>query len=385
MKRIFAILLVCCLGIFMFGCGSNEAGQPAEETETAAVPADNQQVYKFRVQSVNPASSFYFLKLQEWAKSMAEMSNGRLVAEVLPDGALVPGFELLDAVSQGILEAGNGWTNYWSGKNAAATLFGAPPAGAGTGMDQTSHLSWYYYGGGQELAQQFYKEVLGADVVPFLLVPAGPDAMGWFKTEIKDYEDMKKMKFRTPPGIPGEIYTRIGIPAVSLNGGEIVPSAQKGVIDAAEWISPVEDKAIGMYDIWKHYYLQGLHQSTDCGDFFISKKFYDSLPADLQSILKESIMSSQFRTILEATKENGIALNEYITDHGVQIHDTPPELYQEYLKIATEVCDEYAAKDEWFKKVLESQRAFAQTTVPYRTEIFKLYNYLGQTALDARK
>ncbi|MGI6225104.1 MAG: TRAP transporter substrate-binding protein [Peptococcales bacterium] len=381
MKKGLAILLVLSLMFFMFGCTSKPAPQP-EPKQTTTEPKVEEKVYKFRLQSVNPASSMYFAMLQDFADSLNKMSGGRLQAEVLPDGAIVPAFELLDAVSDGILEAGNGWTNYWSGKHPASTLFGAPPAGAGTGMDQTAHLSWFYNGGGQELATEFYQDILGADVVPFLIIPAGPDPMGWFKEEIRTYDDIKKIKFRTPPGIPGEIYSRIGISAVSLPGGEIVPSAQKGVIDAAEWIGPAEDRAIGLYDVWKHYYLQGLHQSTDCGDFFISKKFYDSLPTDLQAIMTEAIMSTQYKTILTNTSENGKALYEYTNNHGVTVHDTPPELYEEYLKVAQEIMDEYAAKDAFFKKVLDSQREFASTTVPYQVEVFKLYSYLGQTALE---
>lgn len=385
MKKVLAILIICCLAFSLFGCGGSQQATQQEETPAASEPAASStdgKVYKFRIQSVNPASSFLFAALKDFAVTLDKMSGGRLQAEVLPDGAIVPGFELLDAVSQGILEAGNGWTNFWSGKHPAATLIGCPPAGSGTGLDQTSHLSWFYYGGGQELATELYQNILGADVIPFLLVPAGPDAMGWFKKEIKDYDDLKSMKFRTPPGIPGEIYQRIGVPAVSLPGGEIVPSAQKGVIDAAEWISPVEDKSIGLHEIWKHYYLQGLHQSTDVGDLFISKKFYDSLPADLQAIFNEAVMSTQYKIILSSIKENGLALEEYRTKHGVQIHDTPKELMEEYTKVCNDVMDEYAAKDAFFKKVLDSQREFAKTSVPYQNEIFKLFSGLAQTALD---
>ncbi|WP_191058809.1 type 2 periplasmic-binding domain-containing protein [Geminicoccus harenae] len=122
-----------------------------------------------------PSASIYYELLQRYAELIGKMSNGRVAIEVLPDGAIVPAFEILDAVDQGIVEAGYAWTHYWSGKHPAAGLFSNPMAGAGSGMDQLSHVAWLLEGDGNALYQRFYAEVLGADVEPFMVQPMGPD------------------------------------------------------------------------------------------------------------------------------------------------------------------------------------------------------------------
>ncbi|WP_338833580.1 Monocarboxylate 2-oxoacid-binding periplasmic protein [Moorella humiferrea] len=380
-KWLGLVLVFVLVAIMLAGCSGNKpAGNNQTASASSSRQASEQKVYKFRIQSANPASSLYFEILKKFGERLDKMSGGRLKAEILPDGAVVNAFELLDAVSKGIIEGGNAWTNYWSGKHPASTLFGAPPAGAGAGMDEITHLCWYYMGGGHELMREFYQNVLKADVEPFLLNPVGPDPLGWFSKPVNSIDDMKKMKFRTPPGIPGEIYTKLGIPAVSVAGGEIVPSAQKGVIDAAEWIGPADDMKLGLYQIWKYYYLQGLHQSTDVGDLFFNKKFWDSLPPDLQEIIKGAIQATMMETIYTNITENGKALEKYKKEYNVQVMETPKELIEQYTKKAAEVLDEYAAKDAFFKKVLDSQRAFASEIVPYKLETLKLYTSMGEAA-----
>ena len=176
-------------------------------------------------------------------------------------------------------KAGYAWTHYWSGKHPTAGLFSNPMAGAGVGLDQLSHVAWIYEGGGYDLYRKLYTDMLKVNVEPLFVQPMGPDPLGWFKTPINDIADFKKMKYRSPPGITGEIFKEMGVAAVALPGGEIVPAAQRGVIDAAEWIGPADDLNLGLQTVWKNYYLQGLHQSTDIGEVLINKTVWDKLPA----------------------------------------------------------------------------------------------------------
>ena len=127
----------------------------------------------------------------------------------------------------------------------------------------------------QALYEKLYNDVLKVKVVGMMLQPMGPDPLGWFKQPISSVEDFKKMKYRAPPGITGEIFKEMGVSAVAMPGGEIVPAAQRGVIDAAEWIGPADDVNLGLHRVWKHYYLQGLHQSTDVGEVIFNKGWFD--------------------------------------------------------------------------------------------------------------
>ena len=241
---------------------------------------------KVRMQTAVPSASIYFELLKRYSDRVDKMSNGRVKIEVLPDGAIVPAFEILDAVDKGIVEAGYAWTHYWSGKHPAAGIFSNPMAGAGAGLDQLSHVAWLLEGGGNKLYERFYADILKVNVVPLMVQPMGPDPLGWFKRPIKDVADFKTMKYRSPPGITGEIFKEMGISAVALPGGEIVPAAQRGTIDAAEWIGPADDRNLGLHTVWKNYYLQGLHQSTDIGEVLFNKTWWNKQPADVQEILQ---------------------------------------------------------------------------------------------------
>jgi TRAP-type mannitol/chloroaromatic compound transport system substrate-binding protein len=209
----------------------------------------------------------------------------------------------------------------------------------------------------------------------------GPDPLGWFKRPIENVADFKAMKYRSPPGITGEIFKEMGVAAVAMPGGEIVPAAQRGTIDAAEWIGPADDRNLGLHTVWKNYYLQGLHQSTDVGEILFNKTFYDTLAPDLKEILKGAAMASIAETYTFNIWRNAQAIVELREKHGVEIRDTPKDFFPEFVRATNIVLDRYAQKDAFFKEVLDSQRTFAKTVVPYWTKVIDLYSQLGNAAL----
>jgi TRAP-type mannitol/chloroaromatic compound transport system substrate-binding protein len=343
-----------------------------------------QDTVTLRLQAAVPSASIYYELLTRYADRIEKMSAGRVDIEVLPDGAIVPAFEILDAVDQGVVEAGYAWTHYWSGKHPAAGLFSNPMAGAGAGLDQLSHVAWLLEGEGNALYERFYDEVLGVNVQPFMVQPMGPDPLGWFATPIESVEDFKKLKYRSPPGITGEIFAEMGISAVALPGGEIVPAAQRGVIDAAEWIGPADDLNLGLNTVWKNYYLQGLHQSTDVGEIVINKDVWDGLPPDIQEIFRTAALASMTETYAFNVARNAAAVVKLREEFDVEIADTPADFFPEFVRATNVVLDRYAEQDAFFAEVLESQRRFADTTVPYWTKILDLYSNLGNAALDSK-
>jgi TRAP-type mannitol/chloroaromatic compound transport system substrate-binding protein len=175
----------------------------------------------------------------------------------------------------------------------------------------------------------------------------------------------------------------MGVSAVALPGGEIVPSAQRGVIDAAEWIGPADDMNLGLQTVWKHYYLQGLHQSTDIGEILINKTVWDKLSPDLQEIIRTAAMASMTETYTYNVYRNAQAIVKLRNEFKVEIHDTPKDFFPQFVRATNVVLDRYAAKDAFFKEVLDSQRNFAKTVVPYWTKILDLYSNLGNAALAA--
>ena len=343
-----------------------------------------QTVTRMKIQTAVPTSSIYFDLMKRFGDRCDKMSAGRLKMEMLPDGAVVNAFEMLDAVDKGVVDGGFAWTHYWSGKNTAAGLFSNPAAGAGTGLDQLSHVAWLMQAGGNALYKKFYADVLKVNVEPFMIMPMGPDPLGWFKTPINSLEDMRKLKYRSPPGLVGEIFKEMGINAVAMPGGEIIPAAQRGVIDAAEWIGPADDLALGFHTVFKHYYLQGPHQSTDIGELLINKTMWNRLPADLKAVIEASVMATMMETYSFNVQRNAVAIERLQKEFKVTVHDTPKDIFPAFIKAANLVYDREAGKNPFFKEVLESQRTFAKLVVPYWNKINGLYFNLGMESPNAK-
>ncbi len=317
-----------------------------------------------RIQSVIPTSADEVVMLEDFAADVTALTNGEVVFEVLPAGAVVGVNETLDAVDAGLIEAGFAWTHYWSGKHPAATLFGSPAAGAGVGLDNMAHISWYLYGGGRELYEQLWEE-MGVNVVGFMLQPVGPEALGWFKEPINSLADMQGLRFRTPPGIPGQIYNDIGVSAVAMGGGDILPALEKGVIDAAEWCCPKPDSVFGFQNVLKNYYLQGLHQNVVNADIYINKDVFESLTEQQQKAIEVSANAALMKALSYRILENGKALKTLVEEDGVIIQDTPEEYFTAYADAAQKVFEGYAAENAFFKEVWDSQRAFAEVAIPF--------------------
>ncbi|MGE0358126.1 MAG: TRAP transporter substrate-binding protein [Burkholderiales bacterium] len=319
---------------------------------------------KIRVQSVIPTSADEVTMLKEFAADVASLTNNSVTFEVLPAGAVVAVNDTLDAVDKGLIEGGFAWTHYWSGKHPAATLFGSPAAGSGVGMDNFAWVSWFLYGGGQQLYDQLWKE-MKVNVKGFMLQPVGPEALGWFKTPINNMADFRKLRFRTPPGIPGQIYKDIGVASVAMGGGDILPALEKGVIDAAEWCCPKPDMTFGFQKVLKHYYLQGLHQVVVNADLYINGDVWRKLTPGQQKAIEVSVNASLMKTVAYRIHENGKALKELTEKHGVILHDTPPEYFKEYGAAAKKSFEKHAAENAFFKKVWDSQKAFADVAIPF--------------------
>ena len=334
---------------------------------------------KWRIQTAVPAASMYMDIIKSFGANIDAMSGGRLKTEVLPVGAVVGFFEVMDAVDKGVVEGGFTWAHFFSGKRPAAYLFADQPTI--NGMDQFTYLSWFYEGGGNELYKDFIDNDLKANMVAFINLMSGGQPLGWFKEPINSLADFQKLKYRSPPGLTGELFTNMGISAVALPGGELVPAMQRGVIDAGEWINPGEDIRLGLHQVWKHYYLQGFHQASDLGSIIINKDFWNKLPADLQAIIKTAAKASVTDSIAINIHKNAAALKEMQDKHGVTVRDTPKDLYPAFLKSSKQLLAKYSAKDPFFKKVADSQKKFANLTVPYWTKLLGLYKDLGEAAI----
>ena len=317
-----------------------------------------------RIQTAVTAKADETVMLNDFAANVSALTDGEVEIELLPAGAVVGVKEIIEAVDKGLVEGGFAWTHYWSGYHPAAMLFGSPVAGAGVGIDNIAFVSWFMYGGGRELYDQLWDE-MGMNIKGLMLQPVGPEALGWFKEPIESMDDFRKYRFRTPPGIPGQTYKDIGVAAVAMGGGDILPALEKGVIDAAEWCCPKPDSVFGFQKVLKHYYLQGLHQVVVNADIYINGDVWNALTPNQQRAMEVAADASMIRSVAYRIYENGKALKDLTENHGVQLHDTPADYFVEYMNAARATLEKNAAENAFFKQVWESQRDFADIAVPF--------------------
>jgi TRAP-type mannitol/chloroaromatic compound transport system substrate-binding protein len=331
------------------------------------------QTKTLKMQSTWPASLTLQDNFRFFAERVDKLTGGSLKIEVHAAGQIVPPFEILDATSKKVIDGGHGISYYWVGKSKAATLFSSTPAGI-FGMDQMDFLGWLYEGGGLEMWWELYQKELKLNVLAFPVMPASPQAMGWFKRPIQNLEDFKGMKCRQT-GIVAELFKKMGMNTVNMPGGEIVPAAERGVIDCAEWVGGVEDLRLGLPQVFKYHYTPGMHESSSIGELIINTEVWAGLSAQQQEAVRSAVTETFVRWWVKWQKQNADAMEEMQTKHGTQILRTPPEILTAFLKTWDDMAKEEAAASPFFKKVLDSQREYAAKVVPAKRFMFPPYSF----------
>jgi len=319
-----------------------------------------------------PASSTFMENFTLFADRVNKTTAGRLQIKTSAAGTIVPAFEVTDATHKGVIDGAHTWSGYLIGKHPAAVLFTGGPGGP-FGMDLFDHLGWFYDGGGQQLMDEWFETIIKRDVISLPVMPFAPQMFGWFKQPFKGWEDLKGRKMRAV-GMNAQILNAAGATVVSMPGGEIVPAAQRGVVDAAEWCCPAEDIKLGFHQVWKYYYMPSMHEMTEVSDLLISKAAWKSLSPDLQEIFKMAATETYLRWWLTYSRENAKALSEMRTKHGVNVRRTPPEVLLKQLQTWDAIRDKFAKEDPFFAKVVESQRQYAANVVPGRMAMFPAYS-----------
>ncbi|MEP6609006.1 MAG: TRAP transporter substrate-binding protein [Burkholderiaceae bacterium] len=297
---------------------------------------------------------------EEFVKRVNDMAGGRLRIDYLVAGAVVKPFEVTDAVSKGVLDAGHTVPVYWYGKSKVASLFGSGPI---TGCDAQQTLAWIYRGGGQQLYEELLQKI-GLDYVGFFAMPMPTQPLGWFKTPLKSSADIKGLKYRTV-GLAADLMQEMGAKVTQLPGGEIVPAMERGVIDAFEYNNPTSDMRFGAQDVAKHYMMGSYHQAMEFFEICINKKRWAALPKDLQSIVRYAVEATSASNFWTAMDNYSKDLQELINKHKVNVIRTPKSIFADQLKAWDVLTKRLSDEDPFFKKVIESQRAWAKRVAFY--------------------
>jgi len=330
------------------------AGGAVATGALAAPMVSTAQTISLRFQSTWPAKDIFHEYALDFAKKVNDMAGSRVKMEVLPAGAVVGAFQLLEGVAKGTLDGGHGVVAYHYGKNSALALWGSGP---GFGMDPNMLLSWHYYGGGKELLDEIYKTI-NIDVVSYLYGPMPTQPFGWFKKPIAKVDDIKGTKFRTV-GLAVDMYTDMGAAVNPLPGGEIVPALDRGLIDGAEFNNATSDRLLGFPDVVKNCMLQSFHQSTEQFEILFNKGKYDGLASELKSIIDYAVQAASADMSWKAIQRNS---QDYIElkKQGVKFYKTPDAVLRAQLASWDKIMEKKGGENAMFKKILDSQRAFAE-------------------------
>ena len=340
-------------------------GAAVATAATVAAPSvvKAQGPINMRWQSTWPSKDIFHEYALDYAKKVNDMTGGDLKIEVLPAGAVVPAFQLLDAVSKGTLDGGHGVLVYHYGKQTALALWGSGP---GYAMVANMLLAWHKYGGGKELLSKLYASI-GANVVSFPYAPLYTQPLGWFKKPVTKSEDFQGLKYRTV-GISIDVFTAMGAAVNALPGGEIVSAIDRGLIDAAEFNNATSDRALGFADVSKVCMLQSYHQNAEQLEITFNKTKYDGLPDKLKAIIANAVEAASQDMQWKAIDRNSQDYITLQTVDKVKFYKTPDSVLKKQLEVYDDVVRKYAAANPLFKEIVESQLAFAKRATQWEQD-----------------
>ena len=342
---------------FLSGAAAASAG-----AATLGFPmiAKSQSPIVLKMQGSWGAKDIFNEMAEEYVKRVNEMSGGRLRIDWLVGGSVVKPFEVMDAVSKGVLDGGHTVPVYWYGKSKVASLFGSGPI---NGCDAHQTLAWIYRGGGQAMYNELLQK-MNLDVVGFFAMPMPTQPLGWFKKPITDAKQLVGLKYRTV-GLAADLFQAMGAKVTQLPGGEIIPALEKGVIDAFEFNNPTSDSRFGAQDVIKNYMMGSFHQAMEFFEIIFNKKKWDAIPKDLQAILQYGVEAASASNYWTAMDNYSRDLQTLIHKHKVNVIRTPASIMTAQLKAWDGITEKLSAEDPMFKRVVDSQREWSRRVAYY--------------------
>lgn len=316
---------------------------------SSAFAAD--KVYRLKLAETWPSNFPVFGDAVKNFASMAEtMSNGRLKITIDSKNKHKAALAILDMVKAGQYDMGHSASYYYKGKVPNTLYFTTMPFG----MTAPEQYAWFYYGGGMELMEKVYAP---QGVLSFPGGNTGNQMGGWFQKEIKSLDDLQGLKMRIP-GFAGEVLAKLGAKPTNIPAGELYTALERGTIDALEWVGPSLDLRMGFHKIAPFYYT-GWHEPATELNFMINKKKWESLPADLQEILRVSMRTAAYDMYIQSYHDSAENWASMKTEFpNIEVKSFPADVMTALRKANDELLAEKAAADPVAKEILDSQAAY---------------------------
>lgn len=356
-RRFFGLAAAGAGAVALSACGKKDAGLSGPAVVTSATKVE------LTFQSTWPSRDIFHEYASDFVNIVNEMSGGRLQLNLLPAGAVVGALQMQDAVISGALDGGHGVSAYWYGKSKAFSLFGTPPP---FGWDAHQFLGWMKYGGGNELYAELLAN-LNLPLVGFLTGPMPTQALGWFKNPIRSAQELTGLKYRTV-GLAADVMREFGAAVTIMGGGDIVPAMDRGLLDGAEFNNPTSDRLLGFPDVSKTWMLRSYHQDCESFELIFNKAKFEGMSKELQAIIRYGSDAASSDMYWKAMKRYPDDLNGMRETQGVKTYITPDSILEAQLKAWDVVIDRESNADPFFKKVIDSQKAYCDKTVAFHLE-----------------
>jgi len=347
---------------------------------TLGAPALAAPVHRLQFQSVWPAKDIFHEFANDFTRKVNDMSSGKLRIDMLPAGAIVKPFDVLDAVHSGVLDGGHGSLAYWYVKNSAMALWGSGPA---LGMDPNMVLAWHHYGGGRELLEEIYRS-LNLDVVSFVYGPMPTQPLGWFKTPITKPADLRGLRFRTV-GLSIDLFSAMGAVVHALPAAEIAAAMDRGLLDAAEFNNPTSDRILGLTDVAKVCMLRSFHQSAENFEILFNSRILGVLSQELQAIIGYAAQAASADMSWKAIDRYSSDYQQMRIRQGVRFEETPDSVLQAQLDAWDTVTEKKSRENPMFRRVQESMRAFAGRATSWQIDTLVDYKMAWEHFFGVRK
>lgn len=356
-RRFFGLAAAGAGAVALSACGKKDGGLSGPAVVTSATKVE------LTFQSTWPSRDIFHEYASDFVNIVNEMSGGRLQLNLLPAGAVVGALQMQDAVISGALDGGHGVSAYWYGKSKAFSLFGTPPP---FGWDAHQFLGWMKYGGGNELYAELLAN-LNLPLVGFLTGPMPTQALGWFKNPIRSAQELRGLKYRTV-GLAADVMREFGAAVTIMGGGDIVPAMDRGLLDGAEFNNPTSDRLLGFPDVSKTWMLRSYHQDCESFELIFNKAKFEGMSKELQAIIRYGSDAASSDMYWKAMKRYPDDLNGMRETQGVKTYITPDSILEAQLKAWDVVIDRESNADPFFKKVIDSQKAYCDKTVAFHLE-----------------
>lgn len=324
-------------------------GGTAAAAATLAAPAIAQGNITWRMVTTWP-KNFPGLGVgaQRLADRITAATDGALTIQLFAAGEMVPPLQALDAVIDQSAEMSHGAAYYWQNKSVALSFFTGVPFG----MTSRELTAWVRHMGGQEIWDDIYDDF---GLQGFLSGDTGTQAGGWFRKELTGLEDVQGLRFRTP-GLGGQVWQKIGASVTNMAAGEIFAALQSGALDAAEFVGPYNDLALGFHQVCKHYYTSSFTEPGLATELVVDKAKFQALPANIQEIVRSCCAAEYDNTAADFAANDPRALQTLVNDHDVITHSSfPDSILEASAKASVEIISELRdSSDPMVKRTTES-------------------------------